>query len=175
MRNWIVGFALLGATPVAAEVVSAGPHGFEVRQSANLVVPQADAFAAFTQVAAWWHPDHSYSGDSSRLSLTPRAGGCFCESLENGGGVEHLRVTYVQPGERMVLTGSLGPLLFEGTAGAMDVKVERIAGGSRIVMTYRVAGFANGNGEALAGPVDRVLAEQMKRLRTFAAGGAPKR
>ena len=39
----------------------------------------------------------------------------------------------------------LGPLLYEATAGVMDVKVERIAGGSRVTMNYRAAGFAKGN------------------------------
>jgi hypothetical protein len=86
-----------------------------------------------------------------------------------------MRVTYVQPGERMVLTGSLGPLLFEATAGVMDVKVERIAGGSRVTMNYRAAGFAKGGAANMAPLVDQVLGEQMKRFRVYAAGGAPRR
>ena len=57
-----------------------------------------------------------------------------------------MRVAYVVPGERMVLTGALGPLLYEATTGVMDVKVERIAGGSRVTLNYRAAGFANGGG-----------------------------
>ena len=36
-------------------------------------------------------------------------------------------------------------------------------------MDYRVAGFANGGGEKLAPLVDQVLAEQMARLRKYAA------
>jgi hypothetical protein len=85
-----------------------------------------------------------------------------------------MRVTYVQPGERAVLTGSLGPLLYEATTGVMDVKVERIAGGSRITMNYRAAGFAKGGAAEMAPIVDKVLGEQIKRLRVYAAGGAPK-
>jgi len=172
-------FLLLGlvacSTPAAAEVVSSGPNGFEVRHSVNLVVPQAKAYAAFSQIQNWWSKDHTYSGDSSRLSLLLRAGGCFCEQLDGGGGVEHLHVAYVQPGERVILTGSLGPLLYEATTGVMDVKVEKIAGGARITMDYRAAGFANGGAAEMAVGVDQVLGEQMKRLRIFAAGGAPKR
>jgi hypothetical protein len=82
---------------------------------------------------------------------------------------------FVQPGERIVLTGSLGPLLYEATSGVMDVKVEPIAGGSRVTMNYRVAGFANGGAAAMAPLVDQVLADQLKRYRVFAAGGAPRR
>ena len=175
MRSLFVGVLVFIATPAAAEVVSVEPHGFEVQHVVNLVIPQPKAFAAFGQVAQWWSKDHTYSGDAARLSLQMRPGGCFCETLDGGGGIEHLRVAYIQPGERVVLTGSLGPLLYEATTGVMDVKVERIAGGSRVTMNYRAAGFANGNAEKLAPAVDQVLGEQMKRFRVFAAGGAPKR
>jgi hypothetical protein len=174
MRNVILAGLLLTATPASAEVISAGPNGFEVRHSVNLVIPQAKAYSAFSEIQNWWSKDHTYSGDASHLSLQLRPGGCFCERLEGGGGIEHLRVTYVQPGERVVLTGSLGPLLYEATAGVMDIKVERIAGGSRITMDYRAAGFAKGGAAEMAPIVDKVLGEQMKRLRVYAAGGAPK-
>lgn len=175
MRTLFLGSLLLVAAPAAAEVVSAGPNGFEVRHSVNLVIPQQKAFAAFGQVQDWWSKDHTYSGDASRMSLQLRPGGCFCERLDEDGGIEHMRVTYVQPGERAVLTGSLGPLLYEATTGVMDVKVERIAGGSRITMNYRAAGFAKGGAAEMAPIVDKVLGDQMKRLRVYAAGGAPKR
>jgi hypothetical protein len=56
----------------------------------------------------------------------------------------------------------------------MDVKVERIAGGSRITMDYKAAGFAKGGAAELAPIVDKVLGEQIKRLRIYAASGAPK-
>ena len=165
---------LLVASPAAAEVVSAGANGFEVRHSVNLVIPQQKAFSAFSEVQNWWSKDHTYSGNAANLSLQLKPGGCFCERLDNGGGIEHLRVTYVQPGERIVLSGSLGPLLYEATNGVMDVKVERIAGGSRITMDYKAAGFAKGGATELAPIVDKVLGEQMKRLRVYSAGGAPK-
>ncbi|HEU4705176.1 MAG TPA: ATPase [Sphingomicrobium sp.] len=161
--------AMSAPEPAQAEVVSAGAHGFEVRHVVQAVIAQPAAFEAFGQVAQWWSKDHTYSGDSANLSLSLAAGGCFCERLPTGGGVEHMRVAHVVPGERLVLTGSLGPLLYEATAGVMDVKVERIAGGSRLTMTYRAAGFANGGADKLAPLVDQVLGEQMARYRKFAA------
>ena len=173
MRSLIVVAGVVMASPASASVINAGEHGFEVQNSVNLVIPQEQAFAAFGQVGQWWNKEHTYSGDASRMSLQMRAGGCFCEPLENGGGIEHMRVTYLQPGERIVLTGSLGPLLYEATSGVMDVKFERVAGGSRVTMNYRAAGFANGGAAAMAPLVDQVLAEQMKRYRVFAAA-APK-
>jgi hypothetical protein len=165
--------ALLAFTPASAEVISAGPNGIEVQEVVNLVVPQPHAYAAFGQVGQWWNKEHTYSGDSARLSLQMRPGGCFCESLEGGGGVEHMHVTYLKPGEQVVMTGSLGPLLYQATAGVMVVKFERIAGGTRVTMNYRAAGFAKGDGDRLAPLVDQVLADQMKRYRTYAAN-APK-
>lgn len=173
MWKIMLAIGLVTATPATAEVVSADARGFEVRHSISLVVPQPAAYAAIGQVQNWWSKDHSYSGDAARLSLDMRQGGCFCERLDGGGGIEHLRVSYVQPGERIVLSGALGPLLFEAVAGVMDVQVERIAGGSKITMTYRAAGFAKGNAAELAPLVDQVLGEQMKRLRAYAAR-APK-
>jgi uncharacterized protein YndB with AHSA1/START domain len=159
---------ILLAAPASAEVVSAGPNGFEVRETVNLVVPVPQAWAAFVRVGAWWSGEHSYSGAGANRRLAPRAGGCFCEQWK-GGGVEHMRVAVVQPNERIVLTGGLGPLLYEGAAGVMDVQFERIAGGTRVTLDYRAAGFARSNGDKLAPAVDSVLAEQMKRFRAYAA------
>ena len=169
--KWIIAAAFcLGSTPAAAEVVSSGANGFRVRQTVQLVVPVQAAYQTFTRIGGWWDGEHTYSGESANLSLSASPGGCFCERIpKSGGGIEHMRVVYVEPGQRLVLTGSLGPLLFEGTAGVMDVKFERIAGGSRVVLDYKVAGFAEGNGQGMAPLVDTVLGEQMKRYRTFAA------
>jgi len=173
MRLLLLTLSLIVAAPAPAEVISASASGFEVQEVVNLVVPQPSAYAAFGQVGQWWSKDHTYSGDSARMSLQLRPGGCFCEPLDGGGGIEHMRVTFLKPGEQIVLTGSLGPLLYQATAGVMDVKFERIAGGTRVTMNYRAAGFAKGDGDKMAPLVDQVLAEQMKRYRIYAAK-APK-
>lgn len=161
----------LTASPATAEVVSASSNGFEVREVVNLTVPADVAFAALSDIGAWWDPEHSYSGNSANLSLMLAPGGCFCERFpKTGGGVEHMRVTYIDPGKRLVLSGALGPLLYEATAGVMDVQVKSAAGGSQLVLNYRAAGFFRGGAEKLAPQVDAVLGAQMKRLRTYAAG-----
>ena len=79
-----------------------------------------------------------------------------------------MRVAYVEPAKRLVLTGSLGPLLYEATSGVMDVQFERIAGGTRVTLDYKVSGFAAGGAERLAPLVDRVLGTQMSRYREAA-------
>ena len=159
---------VLAAAPASAEVVSASANGFEVREVVPLVVPPDAAFRAFAEIPAWWNPEHTYSGDSAnmRLELTP--GGCFCERIpKSGGGVEHMRVAYVEPGKRVVLTGSLGPLLYEATSGVMDVQVKTVAAGSQLTLDYKVAGFATGGADKVAPAVDAVLTEQLKRLRVY--------
>jgi len=170
MRISVMVAALIGlAAPAQAEVVSAGSNGFEIRHSVGMVIPAEQVFASFARIGDWWSGDHTYSGDAANLSLRLTPGGCFCERLKDGGGIEHMRVALVQPGERVVMTGALGPLLFEATTGVMDVSVERIAGGSRLILNYRAAGFAKSNAAELAPLVDKVLGEQVKRFRTYAA------
>lgn len=170
MRYLVLIAATALSTPATAEVVSASSTGFEVRETVPLVVPPGAAYAAFTNIGAWWDPQHTYSGDSANLSLALSPGGCFCERVpKTGGGIEHLRVAYIEPGKRIVLTGALGPLLFEAVNGVMDVEVKTIAGGSQLTLDYKASGFAKGGADKLAAAVDQVLAVQMKRLRTFAA------
>src|SRR4051812_38207450 len=152
--RYLAAFALLVASPAAAEVVGASPNGFEVRETVNLVVPPEIAFAAFRNIPGWWDPEHTYSDDAANMSLNLTPGGCFCERFPKGGGIEHLHVTYVDPGKHVILTGSLGPLLYEATAGVMDVQVKSTAGGSQLTLDYRVAGFAKGGGEKFAADVD---------------------
>ena len=171
MRQILPLLALFAAAPASAAIVGASSHGFELRHSIDLPVPPAQALAAFGQYGAWWSKAHSYSGDASRLTLQMRAGGCLCERLDGGGGVEHMRVAYYEPGKRIVLTGGLGPLLYEATAGVMDVTVAKTPRGSRLSLNYRAAGFARGNGTQLAAGVDQVLREQVERLRVYAARG----
>lgn len=170
MRHLLTFMAAAAALPAAAgaEVVSSGPHGFHVRHSVQMVVPPDRAFDTFANIASWWKPAHTYGGKAENLRLSLSPGGCFCEQLEGGGWVEHLRLSYIEPGERLVLSGSLGPLLYEATSGAMDVRFERIAGGSRVTLDYKVAGFAAGGAERLAPAVDRVLGEQMQSYRQVA-------
>jgi len=168
--KYLAAIALLVASPAAAEIVTASPNGFEVRETVTLVVPADVAFASFSDIAKWWDPEHTYSGDSANLSLNLSPGGCFCERFPKGGGIEHMRVTYLDPGKRIVFSGALGPLLYEATSGVMNVEVRTAAGGSQLTLDYRAAGFFNGGAEKLAPQVDEVLAGQLKRLRTYAAG-----
>ena len=169
MKIAIAAVALLAPMPAAAEVVSSGEHGFELRRSAKVPSPPADAMRDFATPAGWWDSAHSYSGDSANLSMTLQPGGCFCERLPGGGGVEHMRVAYVDPGKRLVLTGSLGPLLYAATAGVMDLQFKPAGQGTEIVLTYKVAGFAGGGAAKLAPMVDGMIGQAVEHYRVFAS------
>jgi uncharacterized protein YndB with AHSA1/START domain len=158
-----------------AEVVKSADHGFEL--SYSHVVPGApdEVMKGFAKVDSWWDADHTYSGNAGNLSLDLKAGGCFCERLQNGGGVEHMRVAHVDPGKRLVLTGGLGPLLHQATAAVMDVQFAPAGDGTRVTVNYKAAGFANGGAAAMAPLVDKVLANQLMRLTVYVTPPVPLR
>jgi uncharacterized protein YndB with AHSA1/START domain len=162
--------SLLIASPASARVVSADAHTMVIEQSTNVAAPHAAAWATLLQIGQWWSKDHTYSGNSANLSLDPRPGGCFCERFSGGGGIEHMRVTLVQPGDRILLTGALGPLVTEGVTGALDIEVKTAGAGSKVIMRFKAAGFAAGNGAELAPLVDKVLGQQLQSLARRAAG-----
>ena len=163
MIRFALSLPLLLASPAGAEVVSASPNGLEIRHSVNVAALPGAAFATFQKLGTWWSGEHTYSGNAANLSLSMAPGGCWCEKLPGGGGIQHMQVIYVDPGKRVVMTGSLGPLLYLATAGVMDVQFKPAPQGSQVVFDYRAAGFFNGGADKLAPVVDGVLAEQVKR------------
>lgn len=154
---------LFAAAPAAAEVTTSD-QGFIVRNSTTIAAPPAEVWAALIQPSRYWNPAHSYSGDSANMSLEPRAGGCFCEALPDGGSVEHLRVTMVQPNQVLRLSGALGPLGTEGLAGGLTWQLEAADGGTRVTQTYVVGGNMRFERAVISAGVDGVLREQLTRL-----------
>jgi hypothetical protein len=70
--------------------------------------------------------------------------------------------------------GALGPLQFTGAAGHLGIALKPAAGGggTEVVMTYDVGGYAKGGlAETYAAPVDQVLGEQLARLKKAVESG----
>jgi hypothetical protein len=165
----------LGSTsPLRAEIVNAGPSGFNLRHvvDAPNVAPPV-IWAALSDVAKWWDPEHTYSGDSRNLTLDPMVRGCFCEKLSLYAGVEHATVVYAQPTKTLRMIGALGPLQEFGVTGSLTWQIDAAGGGSRITMTYNVGGFADRPLSDWAPIVDEVLVVQAKRLGRFVSSGSP--
>ena len=178
MRACLIATAVLGALTVTgaarAEIVSAGPSGFNLRHTAETpnVAPPV-IWAALADVAKWWDPEHTYSGDARNLSLEPYVRGCFCEKLSLYAGIEHGTVVYAQPAKTLRVNGALGPLQEFGVNGVMTWQIESAAGGSRITFTYNVGGFADRPLADWAPIVDEVLGGQLQRLARYVTSGNP--
>ena len=172
MHRIIAAVALTLATPAAAEVTTATPSSFVIETTVTVAVPRAKLWDMLRSPQLWWNPDHTYSGKSANLYMDAQATGCFCERLDDKGSVEHGHVVYVQPGRMIRLTGGLGPLQAEAVAATLALTLDSIdAGSTRVTMRYVVGGFMRQGGEVLAPLVDKVLSDQLARLK--AAAEAP--
>ena len=172
---------MAGTSP--AEVVNVAPNGFAVKHAMTIQASPENVYAALTgKVGSWWNPEHTYSHDSRNLSIDARPGGCFCEKLDNGGGVEHMKVVLAWPGRMLRMTGALGPLQGSGLAGSMTWKLTAAtgatgatgaAGATGIEFSYSAGGYMQGGFEKIAPAVDAVLGEQLTRLKAFVETGKP--
>lgn len=162
--------ALLGAAPAAqSEVVQATPAGFELAQAITIDKPADRVWATLIAPQRWWDKEHTYSGDAANLYLDTQATGCFCERLPGGGGVEHARIVYLEPGKALRLSGGLGPLQIEGVSGSLTFTLEgEGSGATKVKLSYVVGGYIRGGSETIAALADKVLAIQMARLKEAA-------
>jgi uncharacterized protein YndB with AHSA1/START domain len=161
------------ASPAAAEVKSVTANGFEVATMATIAAPPDRIYAALGEVGHWWSPSHTFSGDAGNLSMELRAGGCFCERLKDGGSVQHLQVVYAAPGQGLRLRGALGPLQTEGVDGTLSWTLKPGEGGTSVTLSYILGGYVRSGMEQWAPRVDRVLDEQLQRLKSFVEGKSP--
>lgn len=163
------------AAPARAEVQSASASAFTITAEADVAATPEQAYRALTQINRWWNSAHTYSGDARRLSLDPRAGGCWCERWA-GGSVEHMRVllNMEREGVRTLrMTGGLGPLQQMGVNAVLTFTIAPHASGAKITMTYRVTGDPALALDQVARPVEGVLLEQFGRLSRYSASGSP--
>jgi uncharacterized protein YndB with AHSA1/START domain len=154
----------MGTQRAAAEVVSVAGNGFEVRETAHTAAPPDKVYAAILAPARWWSSEHTFSASASNLTLDARVGGCWCETLPQGGSVEHLRVIYLAPGKTLRLRGALGPFQAFAVDGVMTLSVKGVAGGTDISLTYALSGYIKDGFDELSKAADQVLGEQVGRL-----------
>jgi hypothetical protein len=124
-------------------------------------------------VGDWWNSEHTYSGNSHNLSIESKAMGCFCEKLPNEGSVRHMEVVMLVPGKALGLTGALGPLQLIAATGNLGIQLSPTDGGTRLDVTYAVAGYLPAGMNTWSTPVDAVLTEQFTRLRNYIEHGSP--
>jgi hypothetical protein len=118
----VIGVLLLSfaAAVPRAEVVDSSASGFTVKITQHVGAPVAKTYATALAVGTWWQSSHTYSGSAANLTIDPKAGGCWCETLPDGGSVQHMQVVLVIPNQIVRFTGGLGPLQTMAAAGAMQ-------------------------------------------------------
>ena len=163
---WIVVAAVAGFAGAArAEVKDAAASGFTIENS-EVVPVDADTVwrALVADVDRWWPKDHSWWGAASKLSIEPRAGGCFCEIAGEQQAL-HMTVTFVDPGKTLRMVGGLGPLQGMGLHGAMEFRLAPADdGGTRITLYYRAGGYSPDDLGKFASVVDQVQGLQLGGL-----------
>jgi len=162
------------AAPVRGEVIESTAIGFSVRNAATINAPSAVVYATLTdKIGGWWDPAHTFSHDSHNLSLDSKSGGCLCERLPDGGGVQHMTVVYASPGKLLRLTGAIGPLQEAALAATMTWNLSRAGDATQVELIYTVGGFRVGGFHDLPAVVDGVLRGQLTRLKAFVETGRP--
>ena len=174
-RPILLAVLVLGFAPaLRAEVKDASPSGFTVENVRTVPVDAAAAYKALVNdVDRWWPRDHTWWGADSKLTIEPRAGGCFCERAGKQQAL-HLLVTFVDPGRSLRMVGGLGPLQGMGLHGALEFRFKPLdAGGTEITLFYRVGGYTPDDLSKFAPVVDKVQALQLGGLAEHLGGTAP--
>jgi hypothetical protein len=84
-----------------------------------------------------------------------------------------MEVIHVNPAKILVMTGALGPLQSLAATGTMTIQFSPAAGGTKLDVSYAVAGYLPGGMNSWAVPVDAMLTEQFTRLKTYIEQGNP--
>jgi hypothetical protein len=162
----------LAVCPAEARVALVNERGFIVHLSATVPAEPDKIWDELVTPADWWDAEHSFSGDAANFTLDPKPGGCFCETLPGAdakaplrGGVEHMRVIYVEKPRALRMSGALGPMQADALTGTLTVQMKPAeGGGTEILWEYAVGGFSRAPFDAMATSVDQVLGEQLQRL-----------
>jgi uncharacterized protein YndB with AHSA1/START domain len=164
--------AIISATAQAA-VTDSAPNGFALTETVHIAAPRDKVYAALLEPSHWWSSTHSFSGNAANITLDARAGGCWCETLPNGGSAQHLTVVYVKPGEMLRLNGALGPFQSFAVDGVLTWTLKDGGAGTDLTLTYLVGGYMKGGFDGISKAADGVLGEQAIRLQHFVETGSP--
>ncbi|MGX7951721.1 SRPBCC family protein [Tsuneonella sp. HG249] len=175
-RVWVLGLATLAlAQPACAEVVESSADHFVTRDSATVKSAPRATWLALIEPAQWWNKAHSWSGDAANLTITPQAGGCFCERIPEkdgaaevglAGSAQHMTVVMAEPMKVLRMRGGLGPLQSEPVDGVLTITMQpdKASGGTKLTWEYIVAGHMRFEVAKISKAVDGVMSEQLGRL-----------
>ncbi len=159
---------LLLSQTLPAEILSSSDTHFVLRQEAASSLPPDRLWQRLIRPADWWHPDHTYSGDASNLSLVAEAGGLWREDW-SAGSVAHGEVKYVRHGEVLRLEAPFGPLQGLGAYTIWTITIEPAGGGSKVVFDEIATAPPGSDMAEMAKAVDYVKTEGIGRLVSVAS------
>ena len=126
------------------------------------------AWKAFVHdVGKWWPADHSWWGDASKLSISEKVGGCFCE-INGAQQAWHMTVTFVDPGKtdahdrRPGSAAGHGPRMARWNGVSSEEK-----GGTRITLWYRAGGYTPDDLSKFVPVIDKVQGLQLGGLAEY--------
>ena len=148
-------------------VVDSAANGFTVKTTLTIQASPDEVYRRLVHnVGDWWDSAHTFSQDAHNLSIEEKPMGCFCEKLKSGA-VRHMEVVNFVPGRTLVMTGGLGPMQSMAVAGSLSVELTPADGGTKLEMTYAIAGYSPQGMNSLAPVVDSVTAQQFTRLKNY--------
>lgn len=142
-----------------AELKHAAPDGALIEHRYRLAATPTEAWQALIHPERWWPEDHTWSLSRAHLSLSPVAGGCFCEAWP-GGSAEHARVVMAVDSRMLRMRGSLGPLQEMAVTGVLTVTLAPADDGTEAVVTYRLSGDPSHALDKFVPIVDQVIGLQ---------------
>ena len=151
------------SAPAGADVVSAAPDHYQLKQEAVSALAPGEMWDRLVHPELWWHPDHTYSGASDRLSLDPKAGGLWKESWD-GGSVAHGTVLAVLDGKMLRLNAPFGPLQDKAVTVTWTITLAAEGKGTRVTFSETANGTTASALDQLAPAVDSVKTEAITRL-----------
>ena len=139
-RAIILSVVVLPGVSAHAEVTDSSALGFTIKRSTTVHASAETVFRNLVEnVGQWWDSAHTFSGDAKNLFMEPKADGCFCEHLPNGGSVRHMTILFWEPGKRLRLAGGLGPLQRLAVVGTMSWELRKAAESTEVEIVYTVA------------------------------------
>lgn len=163
----------LVSAPLSAEVVVQGNSAFVTRDTRIVTADLRETWMTLISPAKWWNSAHTFSGDSTNMTLTPQAGGCFCERIPASetettvglaGSVEHMAVLLSIPDQALRMEGALGPLQSEPVNAILTVTLAKVDEGTRITFEYAVGGYMRYEVPVISKAVDGVISQQLSGL-----------
>ena len=146
-----------------ADVIAASSDHYQLQHTATSNHSPDKVWARLINPATWWHPDHTYSGDSANLSLVPHAGGLWSENW-GANSVLHGSVLLIQENEMLRLNAPFGPLQEMGVSVVWTISLSATESGTTVTFDEIANGTAASKLNELAPAVDFVKSEAIRRL-----------